>query len=156
MTRASTTQALGDLAEQLDRTPGWTIVRQRKGSGVTALGPDGQTVRFNISGQGGCKTANVRAQLKRAGWDPTAADRAKDRQAKRRLAEAQQKTENALERAQLEGERRAHVEQLTKARTALDRAEVELRRTRTAYENAERTHRQALTALRDLEEKATS
>ncbi|MFF2191714.1 hypothetical protein [Streptomyces sp. NPDC058157] len=150
----STARALFDLVAQIEKTPGWRVIEQRRGSGVIIHAPGGGQTSFNREGNGGRKLPNVLAQLRRLGWDPDGADKAKEREAKRRLAAAQEKNASALDKAQEEGRRRAHAENLAKARTALAAAEVQLRATRLAHDRATRDHRRALDHLTRLERTA--
>ncbi|WP_183068978.1 hypothetical protein [Streptomyces sp. gCLA4] len=148
----SNAKALLDLVAQVRKTPGWTVIEQRKGSGVTVHAPSGESASFNTAGSGSfSKLPNIRARIRRMGWDPDGAEKAKDRQAKKRLAESRQETDDAIARAQREGERRAHAEQLAKARAALSAVELQLRAARLAYERAERDHRQAAALVHQLE-----
>ncbi|MFE2283848.1 hypothetical protein ACFXDJ_06720 [Streptomyces sp. NPDC059443] len=150
--RTSTAKALTDLVDLVRRTPGWRVIDQRKGSGVTVQAPNGEQASFNIAGAASnAKLPNVQGRLKRMGWDPTAADRAKERAAKKRLAATRQRSDDAIAHAQRDGERRAHAERLDKARTELTRAEAELRASRLAFERAESAHRRAAARLQHLE-----
>ncbi|MGW6413058.1 hypothetical protein ACWF95_38930 [Streptomyces vinaceus] len=151
MQSRSTGKAMAALTDQVAKTPGWTVT-VRKNSRVTVRAPGGELLHYNLGGAANGKVSDVRGRLRNVGWDPEGAEKAKEREAKRRLAEARQRTESALEKAQREGEARAHAEALAKARTRLTQTETGLRAARLAHERAERDHRQALDHLTRLEQ----
>ncbi|MGF1428226.1 hypothetical protein [Kitasatospora sp. LaBMicrA B282] len=93
---------------------------KRNGRKVTVCPPAGALVTFNLGGSGGCKVDNVSARLRRAGWRSGSAEQQRARVARQRVSEDQRRAELAVTQAQLAGQRRAHAEALTRARTELE------------------------------------
>ncbi|MBV6700259.1 hypothetical protein KV557_24670 [Kitasatospora aureofaciens] len=127
MANTSTSKALERIVTQVQRTPGWTVTRQRGGSGVTVLAPGGDLLHFNSRGRGGRKLDNVEAELRRAGWQPDAAESARAQIARQRIRDDRARADSAIETAQREGQRRAHATALQQAHAELEGASAQVR-----------------------------
>lgn len=78
---------LKNLVDQVAATPGWQVEKTTRGWRCLPPDQDAPVVLVGLSGENRA-LKNTKADLRRAGWDPDAADRARERARRRRLTTA--------------------------------------------------------------------